>query len=94
MSFINLNLILKTDRPTDRPSVRPTNLSIEATCRRLKIEFTKPSENFNCFVFASGSSRRIRLTTGTFNCSQGITSEVCGAALIACFEKMITGMCE
>ena len=28
MSFVNVNLVLKTDRPTD--------LSIETTCRRLK----------------------------------------------------------
>ena len=28
MSFVNVNLVLKTDRPTD--------LSIEATCRHLK----------------------------------------------------------
>ena len=41
MSFVKLNLVLKTDGPTDRPTDRqtdgPTNLSIEATCRRLKI---------------------------------------------------------
>ena len=42
MSFVKLNLVLKTDGPTDRPTDRqtdgPTNLSIEATCRRLKID--------------------------------------------------------
>ena len=32
MSFVKVNLVLKTDRPTDRP----TYLSIEATCRHLK----------------------------------------------------------
>ena len=45
MSFVKVNLVLKTDRPTDRPTDRqtdrqtdrPTDLSIEATCRRLKM---------------------------------------------------------
>ena len=32
MSFVKVNIVLKTDRQTDRP----TDLSIEATCRRLK----------------------------------------------------------
>ena len=36
MSFVKLNLVLKTDRQTDRQTDGPTNLSIEATCRRLK----------------------------------------------------------
>ena len=40
MSFVKLNLVLKTNRQTDQqtngPTDGPTNLSIEATCRRLK----------------------------------------------------------
>ena len=40
MCFIKVNLVLKTDRPTNRRTDGPTNLSIEATCRRLKRQST------------------------------------------------------
>ena len=35
MSFIKINLVLKTDRPTDIPK-KPTKVSIEGTCSRYK----------------------------------------------------------
>ena len=37
MSFIKVNLVLKTDKPTDLQTDRQTNLGIETTCSRLKI---------------------------------------------------------
>ena len=61
MSFVNVNLILKTDRPTDRQTarttVKPTDLIIEPTCHRLKIvgimNRAKHSVNSNNFGLRS-----------------------------------------